>query len=185
MGKRLPQRFFADDTVAVARALLGKVLVRRHAGGARAGVVVETEAYCGPHDLACHASKGRTARTEVMFGPPGHWYVYLIYGMYHCLNVVTERADYPAAVLIRGVAPLRGVPDGVRTDGPGRLCRAFDIGRELNAARAYGREAALWFEDGGAAVPEDAIHATPRVGVDYAGHYRDTPWRFTIGPAPR
>ena len=178
----LPQKFYRGDTLMVARALIGKVLVRRVGTRTMAGIVTETEAYCGPHDLACHASKGRTARTAVMFGPPGYWYVYLIYGMYHCLNIVTERTHYPAAVLIRGVSPISGVPEGLRTDGPGKLCRAFDIDKTLNTTRAFGQGAALRIEDRGFHIPEDAITATPRIGIDYAGEYKDKPWRFLAYP---
>jgi len=97
-------------------------VVRENGKGTVAGKIVEVEAYVGPHDLACHASKGRTMRTDVLFGPPGISYVYLIYGMYHCLNVVTEKAEFPAAVLIRALEI-----EGTLIDGPGRLCRALDI----------------------------------------------------------
>src|SRR5262245_11352984 len=106
---KLPRSFYEQSTVDVAKRLLGKFLVRRHPEGNTAGRIVETEAYIGPQDLACHASKGRTARTEVMFGPPGHAYVYFIYGFYNMLNLVTEAKDYPSAVLIRAVEPTGGV----------------------------------------------------------------------------
>lgn len=177
----LTNSFFGRDTLAVARDLLGKYLVHASPAGQVCGRIVETEAYCGPHDLACHASKGRTRRTDVMFGPPGHWYVYLIYGMYHCLNIVTERVDFPAAVLIRGVEPISGIAPGVKTDGPGKLCRAFGIDRALNTAPASGPAATLWIEDRVGPPPRpNAIHATPRIGVDYAGPYKDKPWRFVL-----
>src|SRR5215218_2863280 len=126
----LPRAFYNRPALVVAKDLLGKVLVHSENGIRRAGIIVETEAYVGEHDLAAHSSKGRTARTEVMFGPPGHAYVYLIYGMYDCFNVVTERDGYAAAVLVRGVAPVTGC-DG-KTDGPGKLCRAMHITRALN-----------------------------------------------------
>lgn len=180
-ARPLPRAFYARDTRTVARELLGMRLIHRAAGGIRAGVIVETEAYCGPEDKACHASRGRTRRTEVMFGPPGHWYVYLIYGMYHCLNIVTEARDYPAAVLIRAVTPIAGLPDAAKTDGPGKLCRAFGIDRELNAAPAAGREARLWIARGSAPEPR-RIMETPRIGIGYAGEYRDKPWRYVIAP---
>ena len=105
---KLTRSFYQQSTVDVAKQLLGKYLVRRHPDGVRAGRIVETEAYIGPQDLACHAARGRTPRTEVMFGPAGHAYVYFIYGMYHMLNLVTEAKDYPAAVLIRAIEPVRG-----------------------------------------------------------------------------
>lgn len=179
LGRRpLPQAFYRRSTVVVARELLGKQLTRRANGLTIAGIITETEAYCGPHDLACHASKGRTARTEVMFGPAGYWYVYLIYGMYHCLNVVTETKDYPAAVLIRAVDSVTGVVVGVKTDGPGKLCRALDIDRKLNATPAFGTGSILWIADAGESPGYPDITETPRIGVDYAGDYKDKPWRF-------
>lgn len=180
MSNRLPQDFYRPNSLEVARALIGKYLVRRTANGPIVGRIVETEAYHGPHDLGSHASRGRTKRTDVMFGPPGYWYVYVIYGMYHCLNVVTEEEDYPAAILIRAVTPVSGVPRGVKTDGPGKLCRAFDIDRRLNRTRAFGRGIDLWIEDRGDVVPSERILATPRINIDYAGEYKDKPWRFVV-----
>ncbi|MCC6145405.1 MAG: DNA-3-methyladenine glycosylase [Candidatus Hydrogenedentes bacterium] len=180
MARKLPQSFYHRDTLDVARDLIGKCLVHAQGDARFAGIITETEAYCGPHDLACHASKGKTKRTEVMFGPPGHWYVYLIYGMYHCLNIVTEREHYPAAVLIRGVHPVTGLDHPVKTDGPGKLCRAFAIDRALNTTPAFGRSAVLWIEDRGIVVPEERVQVTTRVGIDYAKEYRDKPWRFLV-----
>lgn len=176
----LPQSFYARDTLVVARALLGKYLVHEMDGTRYAGRINETEAYCGPHDLACHASKGKTTRTAVMFGPPGHWYVYLIYGMYYCLNIVTEEEHYPAAVLIRGVEPVEGLAPHVKTDGPGKLCRALRITKAQNTFPAFGNEAILWIEDRGDRVPRRRIQTTPRIGIDYAREYKDKPWRFVI-----
>jgi DNA-3-methyladenine glycosylase len=172
--KILPQSYFNRSTLIVARSLLGKYLVKQHGRRTLAGKIVEVEAYVGPHDLACHASKGRTIRTEVLFGPPGTCYVYLIYGMYHCLNVVTEKADYPAAVLIRAVEA-----EGQLIDGPGRLCRAFSIDRSLNRIDMTARRH-LWFEDRGAKVPQRKVGTFPRIGVDYAGTWADKPYRFRI-----
>ncbi len=178
----LPQTFYERDTLEVARDLLGKSLVRRSANGVQHGLITETEAYCGPHDLACHASKGRTKRTEVMFGAAGHWYIYLIYGMYHCLNVVTEAEDYPAAVLIRGIAPITGVPPTAKTDGPGKLCRAMEIDRTLNAAPVFTKRGALWIADSGCEPAAADVRQTPRIGVGYAGEYTEKPWRFLWEP---
>jgi DNA-3-methyladenine glycosylase len=127
MPKTLSRRFFNRPTLVVARSLIGKYLVRENGHGTVAGRIVEVEAYVGSQDMACHASKGRTARTEVLFGPPGISYVYLIYGMYHMLNVVTERTEFPAAVLIRAIEV-----DGELIDGPGKLCRVLEIDRSLN-----------------------------------------------------
>ncbi len=170
----LTRDYFERSTLVIARSLIGKYVVRAHGKGTIAGRIIETEAYVGPHDLACHASKGRTARTEVLFGPPGISYVYLIYGMYHCLNVVTEREGYPAAVLIRAIEV-----DGVLIDGPGRLCRALDIDRTLNRMDlTIGKE--LWFEDRGEPVPVRMVGAHPRIGVDYAGVWANKPFRFRL-----
>jgi DNA-3-methyladenine glycosylase len=139
-----------------------------------AGKIIEVEAYVGPRDEACHASKGRTPRTDVMFGPAGLAYVYLIYGMYYCLNVVTEREEFPAAVLIRAVEI-----DGELVDGPGCLCRALEIDRALNRLDlTIGKK--LWFEDRGTKVPQKSIGRFPRIGVDYAGIWAKKPWRFRL-----
>lgn len=168
----LARAYFNRSTLAVARSLVGKYLVREHDGDVIAGKIVEVEAYVGERDKACHASKGRTQRTDVMFGPAGVAYVYLIYGMYHCLNVVTEREEFPAAVLIRAVEI-----DGVLIDGPGRLCRALRIDRTLNRLDlTQGRS--LWFEDRAERLRRTEIQPFPRIGVDYAGAWAKKPWRF-------
>jgi DNA-3-methyladenine glycosylase len=183
---KLPRAFYEQSTIEVAKQLLGKFLVREHNDGRTAGRIVETEAYVGPQDLACHASKGRTARTEVMFGPAGHAYVYFIYGFYNMLNLVTEAKDYPAAVLIRAVEPMEGV-DLMRrrrengllrnlASGPGKLCQAFGIDRSLNGADLCG--SVLFVEDRGEPTPK--FQATPRIGVDYAGKWKNKPYRFVI-----
>jgi DNA-3-methyladenine glycosylase len=158
----------------VARNLLGQYLVRNRATGPCAGRIIEVEAYVGPKDRACHASKGRTKRTDVMFGPPGRAYVYMIYGMYHCLNVVTERLDYPAAVLIRAVEHESGL-----IDGPGKVCRFFEIDRTLNC-HDLTRGKDLWIEDRGERISRTKIGAFPRIGVDYAGPWAAKPWRFRL-----
>jgi DNA-3-methyladenine glycosylase len=173
-GKILTRAYFNRSTIVVARSLLGKYLVKQIGSGTIAGKIIEVEAYVGPHDLACHASKGRTQRTEVLFGPPGISYVYLIYGMYHCLNVVTEKADFPAAVLIRAVDV-----DGQLIDGPGRLCRALSIDRSLNRIDMTVRRH-LWFEDRGTKISREAISAFPRIGVSYAGTWAAKPYRFRL-----
>src|ERR1700694_4552378 len=128
---KLPRSFYDRDTVQVAKALLGKYLIHLSGGAERIGKIVEVEAYLGPHDRAAHSSKGLTERTKVMFGPPGHAYVYFIYGMYFCMNVVTEREGHASAVLLRAVEPVRNVEG--RTQGPGLLCRAMAIDKRLNA----------------------------------------------------
>jgi DNA-3-methyladenine glycosylase len=183
---KLPRFFYEQDTVDIARQLLGKYLVRKHPQGSTVGRIVETEAYIGPHDLACHAAKGRTARTEVMFGPAGHAYVYFVYGIHYMLNLVTEAADHPAAVLIRALEPVDGIElmearraTGNRRNlcsGPGKLCQAFAIDRSLNAADLCGD--IIHIEDRGEPIPK--FLARPRVGVDYAGKWKDKPFRFLV-----
>jgi DNA-3-methyladenine glycosylase len=183
---KLPRSFYERSTIVVAKQLLGKYLVRQHPKGNTVGRIVETEAYVGPQDLACHAAKGRTARTEVMFGPPGHAYVYFIYGFYNMLNLVTEAKDYPAAVLIRAVEPVQGIElmqnrrrsSALRSlaSGPGKLCQAFGIDRSLNGADLCG--GVLFVQDSGDPVPK--FLAKPRIGVDYAGKWKDKPYRFLV-----
>ena len=188
---KLDRSFYDRPTLEVAPDLLGKILVRRLGRKKLSGIIVETEAYVGPQDLACHASKGRTPRTDVRFGPPGHAYVYMIYGFHFCLNVVTEREGYPAAVLIRALEPLGNVevmrglrnspqPDIDIASGPGKLCKALSIARSLNREDLAGKT--LWIEDNG--LDPGPLLTSPRVGVDYAGEYKDKPWRFYAGGNP-
>lgn len=175
--KLLARSYFNRPTLSVARGLMGKYLVRRTEEGEQAGLIAEVEAYIGPEDRACHASRGRTARTDVLFGPPGIAYVYLIYGMYHCLNVVTEREGFPAAVLIRAVECRSPTP--ILIDGPGRLCRSFHIDRTLNRwDLTDGKE--LWLEDRGTRLTEADVVTAPRIGVDYAAEWAAKPWRFRL-----
>ena len=170
-----PAAWRSRATITHAQTLLGKYLVRRHGDGrVEAQIITEVEAYDGPRDLACHASKGRTARTEVMFAPAGVWYVYLCYGMHELLNLVTGPRDYPAAVLIRGLE---------KVNGPGRLTRALGITRSFNDA-PVAESSGLWIEDRGLVVPRRAITATPRIGVDSAGPpWAGKPWRFVLDAA--
>src|ERR1700758_3468361 len=141
-------------------------LLHAQGGVLRVGRIVETEAYLGPRARAAHSSRGRTARTEVMFGPPGHAYVYFIYGFWNCLNVVTAREGIPHAVLLRALEPLDGITD--KTWGPGLLCRAMHVDRRLNGADLLGAE--LWIERP-RRVPRVAIARSARIGVDYAGDW--------------
>jgi len=175
----LPRRFYDRDTQIVAPELLGKLLVHRTAAGERIGKIVEVEAYLGEHDLAAYSSKGLTKRTKIMFGPPGHAYVYLIYGMHHCMNVVTEREGNGAAVLLRAIEPVKNLTG--KSNGPGLLCRAMDIDRRLN-----GHD--LLSDDFFIAEPEAAekfsIVSRPRIGVDYAGHWAKRRLRFYIKGNP-
>jgi DNA-3-methyladenine glycosylase len=163
----------------VARALLGQVIVHQDGGVRRAARIVETEAYHGPRDRASHARFGPTARVAPMFGPPGRTYVYRVYGMHHCLNVVTGPEGFPAAVLIRAAEPLEGCLHSTR--GPGNLCRALAIRSERHSALDIAA-GPIWVEDG--APPAGAIVRTPRIGVDYAGEWALRPWRFVVAGSP-
>jgi DNA-3-methyladenine glycosylase len=158
------------STAVVARFLLGKLLVRKWPDGKISRHrITEVEAYHGEKDLACHASKGRTKRTDVMYQAGGVWYVYLCYGIHEMLNLVTGPADHPSAVLIRGVEGIVG---------PGRVTKQLAIDRALNGAPA-GRGSGLWLEDDGFVVPRGAVQVSPRIGVDYAGPvWSLKPWRF-------
>lgn len=160
----------SENTVALARWLLGKVLATTEPDGVVRRVrICEVEAYHGENDLACHASKGRTARTEVLYAAGGVWYVYLCYGIHEMLNLVTGPAGQPSAILIRGVEGIAG---------PGRVTRALSIDRRFNG-RAAEPDVGLWLEDDGVVVPSRTITSTPRIGVDYAGPvWAAKPWRF-------
>lgn len=177
--QRLSRRFYDRDTALVARELLGKWLVHRSGGVERIGRIVEVEAYVGPHDLAAHSSKGLTQRTRVMFGPPGYAYVYLIYGMHHCMNVVTEREGHGAAVLLRALEPVKHLEG--RAQGPGLLCRAMGITRTLNAHDLLSDD---FFLADPRETPSHVIVKRPRIGVDYAGAWANRHLRFYIKGNP-
>ena len=171
-GELLPPAFFHRRADSVARELVGCWLaVRRPGGAVERHVVFETEAYLGPQDLACHGRTGPTARNRTMFGPAGHWYVYLCYGMHWMLNIVTGREGLPAAVLIRGAG---------RAVGPGRLTRSLgiDCGHDGQLATPA---CGLWLE-AGPGVPRRRIERTPRIGVDYAGEWAAKPLRYAVEP---
>ena len=186
-ARPLPRSFYARSAERVARDLLGCVVCRRLDGELLAGRIVETEAYVGEEDRACHASRGRTARNAVMFGAPGHAYVYFIYGMYDMLNVVCQPPGRPEAVLLRALEPLHGIATmhrlrGVQrpiqlASGPGKLCRALGLSRRENGADLLG--SALWIAAGGLHDGE-RIATGPRIGVDYAGPDALRPLRFYI-----
>ena len=166
--------FFDRPTPEVARDMLGKWLCLKKEGGKNLRMrISETEAYDGPDDKACHAYRGKTPRNEVMFGPPGHWYVYLCYGMHWMLNVVAGPVGYPAAVLIRG---CQGI------SGPGRLTKAFSVNRRHDRLKAS-RTSGLWIEDDGLALSKADIETSPRIGIGYAGHeWVNKPYRFLWKP---
>jgi DNA-3-methyladenine glycosylase len=169
-GTVLTREFYARPAVVVARELLGKYLVRRIGRKERTVVITETEAYVGAHDLACHGRFGCTERTKVMFGPAGHWYVYFIYGMYWMLNIVTGKEGTPEAVLFRAAGEY---------DGPGKLCRELSIDKGLYGAVAE-PASGLWIEDRGHRVKRGQIKRTARIGVDYAGDWKDKQYRFVL-----
>lgn len=169
---KLTREFYARPCLEVAEGLLGKWLVHRIGRRHLAGRIVETEAYIGQEDQACHARFGPTRRAKPLFGPPGHAYVFLIYGVWDCFNVVAEPDGRPAAVLVRAVEPGENVKD--KTTGPGLLCRAMHLSRShngLDLVRSH-----LWIEDRGGPPPRAVT--TPRIGVDYAGEWAHKPWRF-------
>ncbi len=182
MPQRLPTEFYDRPALKVARDLLGQVLVLSEGGRTLRGRIVETEAYVGEHDLACHAAKGRTARTDVLYGPPGISYVYLIYGMYHLFNVVTLAEGTAAAVLVRGLEPLEGFDENARTDGPGKLCRAMGITLRHNRRDLVGSDS-LWLEEG-RPVASSKVMRGPRIGVDYAGEWAAKPYRLWVKDNP-
>ncbi|MFH0909850.1 MAG: DNA-3-methyladenine glycosylase [bacterium] len=173
--RKLPRSFYDRDTILVARELLGKFLVHIDRDVKRVGRIVETEAYLGPHDLAAHSAKGRTERTKVMFGPPGFAYVYMIYGMHFCMNVVTQREGHASAVLLRAVEPVKQVCG--RTQGPGLLCKAMHIDKRLNGHDLLSRN--FHIAAGADTAPFTTVKR-PRIGVDYAGPWAKRHLRFYI-----
>ncbi len=182
-SKPLPRSFFDRPTLDVAKELLGKFLVRDLGESMLMTRIVDVEAYIGQNDLACHASKGRTKRTEVMFGPAGFTYVYLIYGMYDLLNIVTEGIDLPAAVLIRGIEVMDQQKNAISTriNGPGRVTRFLQVDRELNKWDTTTGQT-LWIEDRGDRISRPSIQTSTRIGVQYAGKWARKPWRFYLPP---
>lgn len=174
---KLNKNFFVRPTITVAKELLGKLLIRRENNKITACRITEVEAYIGEDDLACHASKGRTPRSETLYHQPGTAYVYLIYGMYYLLNVVTEKENFPAAVLLRACEPIGKNLSENSLVGPGRLCRTLNITKEIHG-QDLTKSDKLWFADDGYNIPESKICSTPRIGVDYAKHCANYPWRF-------
>lgn len=173
--KKLPRKFYNRDTLTVAKELLGKYLVHEVDNIQQIGKIVEVEAYLGPHDLAAHSARGRTKRTEVMFGTPGYAYVYMIYGIYYCMNVVTEEEGKAAAVLIRAIEPIKNINS--RTEGPGLLCKALNITKKLNGHDLLSNNFYI-------AEPlkneKIALVKRPRIGVHYAKHWAKRLLRFYI-----
>ncbi|MEA3334831.1 MAG: DNA-3-methyladenine glycosylase [Chloroflexota bacterium] len=184
----LSMDFYAKPTLEVARSLLGQRLVRKLGGNRLSGRIVEVEAYIGEDDQACHAACGPTKRNRIMYGRPGLAYVYLIYGMYFCLNVVTENEGLPAAILIRGIEPIEGEeimmarrsgrPRSQMTNGPGKLCQALAIDRSF-AGHDLTAGTALWLE-GDQPLGDDLVVSTPRINVRGDQLARTIPWRFVV-----
>lgn len=206
-NKTLSARFYRRPTLRVAHELLGKFLVRRRGRRLAQAMITDVEAYVGPEDRASHASRGKTERTKTMFGHPGYWYVYLVYGMHYCLNIVTEKEHYPAAILIRGVESA-----GKRIAGPGRVTKFFGIDKTFNEKKAS-PASGLWIEDRGikmknpaldrgtftsrqeritgatlrqnpmafkSGVKPRSIKRGKRIGVEYAGKWKEKLWRFYL-----
>jgi DNA-3-methyladenine glycosylase len=187
---RLSREFYARPALVVARQLLGMRLVRIDAGQRLAGYITETEAYSGEDDLGCHCKAGRTPRTQVMYGPPGHAYVYFTYGMHWCLNIVVEKDGYPAAVLLRAIqieegrsiiaSRRAGVSEAHWSDGPAKLTRALNIDKLFNGADLCAPGASLFLETG-QALPDAQVFQSPRIGLNNVPEpWKSIPWRFYL-----
>ncbi|MEX2573244.1 MAG: DNA-3-methyladenine glycosylase [Balneolaceae bacterium] len=190
-GKKLSRSYYCqDDVVTISRSLIGKVLCSFDGKILTSGIITETEAYCGRNDKACHANEGlRTKRTEIMYGPPGHAYIYLCYGIHHLFNIVTNREGLADAVLIRAVSALDGIgrmterrgmnrTDSGLFDGPGKLTQALSISTGDNGTDLL--ENRIWIEDRGIEIKAEAVSASPRIGIGYAGEHASRPWRFFV-----
>jgi len=203
--KMLPAKFFAQNATIAAKTLLGKLIVHELKGIKLVGRIVETEAYHGADDLACHASRGRTSRTEVLYGQPGLIYVYMIYGRYFCLNIVTGKNEVPSAVLIRAIEPIKNTEQMIKNreeyganskkikkdlihiwigGGPGKLCQAMAIDRSINN-KMLGKSSGLWIADDGYVVRHNQIIESPRIGVEYAKHCAQWEWNFKLSSLDR
>lgn len=186
--RKLPREFYERDTLAVAPDLLGKLLVHESETGKTVGKIVEVEAYIGPEDKAAHSYRGlKSTPTQIMFGPAGFIYIYLIYGMYYCLNIVTHKINFPEVVLVRALEPIEGIElMKVRRHetklknlcrGPGKLCQAMDLTRRHYGMDLCGDTIYLLEDE---STPPIEIETSPRINIDYAGEYKDKPWRFFI-----
>jgi DNA-3-methyladenine glycosylase len=184
----LPRRFYEREVTHVARDLLGMRLVRQINGQRTAGIIVETEAYRGEEDLACHARHGKTPRTEVMYGEAGHAYIYFTYGMHWLLNVVTGEVNFPAAVLIRAILPSEGISiiagnragraESQWTNGPGKICQALALTGVMNGVDLTSETSGLWIEEG-QSISADKVLIAKRIGIDSVPEpWKSIPWRF-------
>ncbi len=190
MNKVLSRDFYESPVVEVARALIGKQVVHRIDGKPVAGIILETEAYDGEQDLACHAHSGKTKRNAVMYGPAGHAYIYFTYGMHWLLNCVTGCENYPAAVLIRSLHPTLGLESMTQNrkgieqrswcNGPAKLTKALNLDGTLNDCDLCQKSSSLWITEG-ITIPDEFIQAAPRIGIGYAGEpWISKPWRFFV-----
>jgi DNA-3-methyladenine glycosylase len=196
LNEILPVDFYSQSTLETARNLIGKLLVRRYLGQLAGGVIIETEAYQGEEDLGCHAKAGLTPRTRILYGPPGHAYIYFTYGMHWMLNAVCCAIGSPAAVLIRGIEPVFGL-DMMRslrqqpqtsksgttnkgwTDGPAKLCQALCVDGKLNGINLCDPNSDIWISSTSFDVPESHIIRTPRIGMNNVPEpWKSIPWRF-------
>jgi len=189
-GHILPPSFYDREVVTVARELLGMRLVHKLDGARLSGIITEAEAYRGEEDLACHARHGRTSRTAIMYGPPGHAYIYFTYGMHWMLNCVTGPEGFPAAVLVRAIQPVEGLEmiakrrPGVESDqwcnGPAKLCQALGLDKKQNGADLCNETGGLWIEQG-TAISDSQVITGPRVGISNVPEpWRSIPWRFRV-----
>ena len=187
-----PDFYSRTDVVQISRELLGCLLCTEIDGEFTSGLITETEAYCGRNDKACHANNNtRTDRTEVMYGPPGHSYIYLCYGIHHLFNVVTNQRELADAVLVRGIKPIDGIETMKRrrgmesmknlTNGPGKLSQALAINRKMSGCSLL--EPPIWIESSHFKIKDEHITPSTRIGVDYAGDDALREWRFTVNPA--
>jgi len=200
--KRLPAKFYQQKTDQLAQNLLGKYIIRQFNGQKLVGKIVETEMYYGHNDKASHASKGKTARTKLMFDHPGLAYIYLVYGMYSCFNIVTEKKEFPAAILIRAVEPVSGLKQISKnrkiichaepsrsitnhlsvnlTNGPGKFCQAFKIDKNLNGVNLITSKQLYLAENSKVKLVSSQIKKAKRIGIDYAGSSKNLLWRFYL-----
>ncbi len=190
--KKLSRNFYYQNTFKLAKALLGQFIVRKIGKKILIAKIIETEAYYGPNDLASHASRGKTERTKIMFEHPGTVYIYLIYGMYYCFNIVTEAKDFPAAILIRAAEPSfafwaadgRPLNFSAELNGPGKLCRALKIDKSLNGENLIASNKLYLAKNNQAKIKFSQIKRAKRIGIDYAGKYKDKLWRFYLKDNP-
>lgn len=175
---RLKNKFYQQNTFKLAKALLGKYLVRKIGKKKLVGKIIEVEAYYGFNDKASHASIGKTERTKIMFEKPGTAYIYMVYGMYYCLNIVTEKKDFPAAILIRALEPIENIK--TKTNGPGKLCKALKIDKKLNNQNLIASQKLYLAHNPKEKIKPSQIIQAKRIGIDYAGQYKHKLWRYYI-----